>query len=76
MPYVRRLRWEWPLIYQVASAMKEAAAEIEATIRWGGCWQLLAAIDDPEKAVMGYLDEKRRHGKAAHADGPHYELVT
>lgn len=75
VPYVRgKLRWEWPLIYQVAAAMKQAAAELEASIRWGGCWQLLAAIDDPEEAVMAYLDEKRRRGQKAHADGPHYQI--
>ena len=32
------VRWDWPLYYKVADAMKEAAAELSIPIEWGGDW--------------------------------------
>ena len=33
------LRWDWPLYYQLADAMKAAASELGIPIEWGGDWQ-------------------------------------
>lgn len=33
------IRWDWPLYHRLAKAMKEAAAELEVDIVWGGDWQ-------------------------------------
>lgn len=33
------LRWDWPLYYQIADAMKAAAAELEIPLTWGGDWK-------------------------------------
>lgn len=33
------VRWDWPLYYQLASAMKAAAAELGVSIVWGGDWK-------------------------------------
>ena len=33
------VRWDWPLYNQIAKAMKEAAAELNVPIVWGGDWK-------------------------------------
>lgn len=39
------VRWDWPLYYQIAKAMKAAAKELKVSIAWGGDW--LAFPDGP-----------------------------
>ena len=76
VPYIAgRLRWEWEPIYAVCRAMKQAAAETRTRVRWGGAWQELARIDKPQHAHAAYLGRRQTMGRAAFADGPHYELV-
>lgn len=75
VPYVAgRYRWEWRPIYQVAAAMKQAAEEASADIRWGGAWQLLGELEDPKAAVHAYILKCFDAGKEPKLDGPHYEL--
>lgn len=39
-PYVNgRLRWDWPLFYPIAKAVKDAAFEDNIKIVWGGDWK-------------------------------------
>ena len=33
------VRWDWPLYYKVADAMKKAATELKVPIEWGGDWK-------------------------------------
>lgn len=33
------VRWDWPLYYKIADAMKQAAEELEVHIKWGGDWK-------------------------------------
>lgn len=33
------VRWDWPLFYKLADAMKQAAEELNVTIVWGGDWK-------------------------------------
>lgn len=33
------IRWDWPLYYKIAEAMKEAAAELGVPLEWGGDWR-------------------------------------
>lgn len=33
------VRWDWPLYYKIATAMKKAAAELGVPIEWGGDWK-------------------------------------
>ena len=33
------IRWDWPLFYPIAKAMKQAAGELGIAIRWGGDWK-------------------------------------
>lgn len=71
-------RWEWPLIYPIADAVRKAAVELGVKIRWGGCWQDIASLaagpDGMKAAVNLYVDQRRRAGRTAFIDGPHYEL--
>lgn len=75
VPYINGvLRWEWPLIYPIATAMRAAAIGNGIRVRWGGVWDF-ALNDLPsglEGAVRGYAD---RHPGPDFLDGPHYELT-
>ena len=33
------VRWDWPLYYKIADAVKQAAAELGVPIEWGGDWR-------------------------------------
>ena len=33
------VRWDWPLYYKIADAMKQAAEELGVPIEWGGDWE-------------------------------------
>ena len=33
------VRWDWPLYFKVADAMKKAAAELSLPLEWGGDWK-------------------------------------
>lgn len=32
------VRWDWPLYHKIAVAVKQAAAELQVPIEWGGDW--------------------------------------
>jgi len=34
-----QIRWDWPPFHQLAAAMKQAAAELQVPIVWGGDWR-------------------------------------
>ena len=34
-----KVRWDWPLYYKIADAMKAASAELDIPIEWGGDWK-------------------------------------
>jgi len=33
------VRWDWPLYYKIADAMKQAAKELDVALEWGGDWK-------------------------------------
>lgn len=33
------VRWDWPLYHKLAVAVKQAAAELQVPIEWGGDWR-------------------------------------
>jgi peptidoglycan LD-endopeptidase CwlK len=78
VPYINgKLRWEWPAIYPIAEAMREAATELGVRLRWGGHWaELTATAAPPSMLVRKYVDERRRAKQEARIDGPHYELIA
>jgi peptidoglycan LD-endopeptidase CwlK len=34
-----QVRWDWPLFHPIAAAMKQAAAELQIALEWGGDWK-------------------------------------
>ena len=34
-----KVRWDWPLYYKIAEAMKTAALELSIPLEWGGDWE-------------------------------------
>ena len=34
-----QVRWDWPLYYKIADAVKKAATELNVPIEWGGDWK-------------------------------------
>lgn len=59
------VRWDWPLFYPLAEAMKAAAAELRIPIRWGGNWKPLS--ETPSPIGPGSISR-------SFPDGPHFEL--
>ena len=33
------VRWDWPLYFKIADAMKQAATQLKILIEWGGDWR-------------------------------------
>jgi len=70
-----KLRWEWPAIYPIAMAMKQAAEEQGLSLTWGGVWsRRLEDLSDLEKDVAAYVEERKALGLSAFLDGPHFEI--
>lgn len=69
-------RWEWPLIYPIAEAMRQAAVELDIPIRWGGAWVSLNTMTPggAKRAVDAYVAARRAAKQKAFTDGPHFEL--
>jgi len=81
VPFVNgKMRWEWPGIYPIAAAVWQASRELGVSIRWGGAWSNMADIKTGtpgamKAAVDAYGAARRKLGKAAFTDGPHFELA-
>ncbi|MDX8126738.1 M15 family metallopeptidase [Methylomonas sp. OY6] len=77
VPYINgKLRWEWEPIYKIADAVRTAAKELNVPIRWGGAWDVTLTNTDeaPEDLVADYTALRKKAGKKAFIDGPHFEL--
>jgi peptidoglycan LD-endopeptidase CwlK len=79
MAYVgSRGSWELNLYDDLADAMKAAAKETEAVVRWGAAWHIPDIRqwnNSMEDAMNAYVDLRRSEGKRPFIDGPHFELV-
>ena len=68
-------RWDWPLFFPLAQAVKLAAIELRVPIVWGGVWDKpLAELGNMENAVEGYVARRKKAGAKAFIDGPHFQL--
>jgi peptidoglycan L-alanyl-D-glutamate endopeptidase CwlK len=82
VPWINgRPRWEWPPIFRIAVAVRQAAEELGVPLRWGGVWdrklaELPADAAGFEQAVNAYVARRRAAGRSAFIDGPHFELIT
>lgn len=82
-----RLMWEWPPIYNIATAMAQAAHECKLALIWGGVWDRRFPEDfgncspkSMRSMVDGYTERRRKILLAAgkkprvFLDGPHFEM--
>lgn len=81
VPFINgKMRWEWPATYPIAAAVWQASRELGVSIRWGGAWINMADIKTGtpgamKAAVDAYGAARRKLGRAAFTDGPHFELA-
>jgi len=78
VPYINgRLRWEWYPIYNIAEAVRKVAKERNIMLRWGGAWNInfTESLKTPEELVADYVAYKKKRGRRAFIDGPHYEIL-
>lgn len=71
------IRWELPLYYQIADAMKQAARELDAPIRWGGAWHIAdfrAYQQSAERATAEYVSLRTAQKRKVFIDAPHFEI--
>ena len=71
--------WDIVMYDDIADAMKTAAKETGATIRWGAAWTIdnIADWERPmQDAMNNYIDIRRKSGRTPFIDGPHFELST
>ena len=74
---VSEASWEWRYFYPIADAVRKAAKELNVKIRWGGAWCVLNnTTKDTSDLVADYVIERRKQGKKAFNDGPHFELYN
>ena len=78
MAYVgSRGSWELNIYDDIADAMKQAATETGAVLRWGAAWHIpdIRRYDGTmEDAMNAYVDLRRSQGKRPFIDGPHFEI--
>lgn len=58
------IRWDWPLTFKIAEAMRDAAKEVGVLVEWGGTWKLLNTATKLDNSVLS----------RTFADGPHFQL--
>ena len=73
-----QVAWDpWARYVAIADAVRRAAIEQGTIVRWGGGWfQLndLASLQEVANATKAYTDARRKAGRKAFPDGPHFEL--
>lgn len=71
-----KVSWDWRYYYPIAEAMRKAAKELGIQVKWGGSWEVLNTTDAPTtKLVENYVATRRKQGRKAFTDGPHFELA-
>lgn len=71
-----KARWEWPVVYEIAEVMRQAAEVEDVNVRWGGCWGWITdSVGSMEDLVNEYKKRKKKQGKKPFLDGPHFELA-
>lgn len=69
------ISWHAGHFYPIAEAMRYAAKALNIKIRWGGSWSILNDTTEPAgQLVAKYAAERRKQGKSAFIDCPHFEL--
>lgn len=71
------LRWEWPLIWPIAEAMRIACREQGLPIRYGAGWFRLdhmTSLAAVKRASDAYVASRKAQKRRAFLDGPHFEI--
>lgn len=68
------IQWDWPLYYQIAEAIKQAAQQFNIPIEWGGSWSCINQEADLTAAVARYCARQQAQGKKPFVDGGHFQL--
>lgn len=76
-PYINGIRWDWPLFYSIAEAVREVSMSTGIEIKWGGIWdrKLSEISRGIEEEVNLYTSRRAMLGKKAFLDGPHFQLA-
>jgi peptidoglycan L-alanyl-D-glutamate endopeptidase CwlK len=76
-PWVFGIRWDWPLFFPIAAAVREASRDLSVPIEWGGVWdRVLGGLGpDLDAEVGAYVERVRHAGKKPFLDGPHFQLA-
>jgi peptidoglycan L-alanyl-D-glutamate endopeptidase CwlK len=72
-----RISWELNLYDDIADAMRLAAIEVNVGLRWGAAWNVPDVRGwngTMEQAMNHYVDTRRKAGRRAFIDAPHWEL--
>lgn len=73
--WVGTIRWDMNLYYEIAAAFQKASRALSIPVRWGGAWVRLDTDHrTPAQMVADYAAARRRAGRRALIDGPHFEL--
>ncbi len=77
VPYINgKYRWELAACYQVAEAVRDAAAQLDTVIRWGGCWNVITnQTQSPETLCERYIEHCRSNSLRPFVDAPHFEIL-
>lgn len=81
VPWINgKLRWEWKPSYVIAAAVRQAASKVDVPLIWGAVWDMPFAAIDPtpgamERATNAYVARRKKMGKKARIDGPHFQLA-
>lgn len=68
-----KVRWEFPLYFEIARAMQHAAKKLNVQIIWGSVWDktLNNLSTNLQAEVEAY---KKRHPGPDFLDGPHFQI--
>lgn len=68
--------WELVDFYPIVEAVREASKQLSINVRWGGAWVTLNnTVKSPSEVIQEYSNERRKVGKKAFIDAPHFELI-
>lgn len=71
------LTWNINAFFSITRAMRQAAEELNITIRWGGAWcKLNGDKRAPSRMIDEYTAMRRKTGNRVFIDAPHFELIN
>jgi peptidoglycan L-alanyl-D-glutamate endopeptidase CwlK len=73
-----KVRWDWELYFKIAKAMRQSAREALVPVVWGGVWdtKLNDLSEDLHAEHLAYAMRRKKIGKKAFGDAPHFELSS